>query len=539
MTEKGLFIPVIDLFAGPGGLGEGFFSLLNEQKNRCFKTVLSIEKDKFAHNTLELRAFFRLFGNNVPEEYYKYLKGRITRENLFDKYPEQALAAATQAWHAELGSESLPCEVVDHRIDKALDGSNYWVLIGGPPCQAYSIIGRSRMKRRDPEAFENDPRHLLYREYLRILAVHTPPLFIMENVKGILSAKLDGDNIFSKILSDLQDPVSYLDEINGTGNSRKHVTYRLYSLTEPIWFLSGPSAFVVRMKHYGIPQDRHRVIILGVREDIIIKPELLAKSDEFVSSHQVIGNMPKLRSSLSRGDSSGEAWSEVIKTIPKTSWIQDKKIHPELREEIVLAANRIRDSFPIGGRFVRSYNKPGYMTDWFVDNNLRGVCNHSSRSHMKDDIYRYFFVSCFGRVYNHTPLLKDFPTELLPHHFNVRAAIDERNGLFSDRFRVQLRNRPATTITSHIAKDGHYFIHYDPRQCRSLTVREAARIQTFPDNYFFEGPQTSQYQQVGNAVPPLLANQIAHIVSTILNEAEELTEQNLVEDKLLSANEPK
>ena len=518
MTEKGLFIPVIDLFAGPGGLGEGFFSLLDEQKNRCFKTVLSIEKDKFAHSTLELRAFFRLFGDNVPEEYYRYMKGRITRENLFDKYPQQALAAATQAWHAELGSESLPYEVFDHRIDKALDGSNYWVLIGGPPCQAYSIAGRSRMKGRNLEAFENDPRHLLYREYLRILAAHTPPLFIMENVRGIISAKLDGDNIFSKILSDLQDPVSYLDEINGTGDSKKHVIYRLYSLTEPTWALSGPSAFVVRMKYYGIPQDRHRVIILGVREDINIKPELLSKSCGFVSSHQVIGNMPKLRSSLSRGDSSGEAWSEVIRKIPKTSWIQDKKIHPELRKEIISAANRIRDSLSTGDRFVRSYNKPRYMTDWFVDNNLRGVCNHSSRSHMKDDIYRYFFVSCFGRIYNRTPLLKDFPTELLPHHFNVRAAINERNGLFSDRFRVQLRNTPATTITSHISKDGHYFIHFDPRQCRSLTVREAARIQTFPDNYFFEGPQTSQYQQVGNAVPPLLANQIAYIVYNILKK---------------------
>ena len=131
---------------------------------------------------------------------------------------------------------------------------------------------------------------------------------------------------------------------------------------------------------------------------------------------------------------------------------------------------------------------------------------------MRGDIHRYFFASCFALVHKKTPLLRDFPEALLPEHENAKDAVVKGNGIFADRFRVQLRNHPATTITSHIAKDGHYYIHPDPLQCRSFTVREAARIQTFPDNYFFEGPQTSQYQQVGNAVPPLLARSIAQIV---------------------------
>ena len=157
---------------------------------------------------------------------------------------------------------------------------------------------------------------------------------------------------------------------------------------------------------------------------------------------------------------------------------------------------------------------PPYKEDWFLDDRIGGVLNHASRPHMASDLRRYLFAAAYAKAFGRSPELKDFPKGLLPAHRNVSAPGKE--AYFDDRFRVQVANRPATTITCHIAKDGHYYIHYDASQCRGLTVREAARVQTFPDNYFFCGTRTAQYKQVGNAVPPLLARQIAQVVLGIL-----------------------
>jgi len=137
---------------------------------------------------------------------------------------------------------------------------------------------------------------------------------------------------------------------------------------------------------------------------------------------------------------------------------------------------------------------------------------------MDSDLYRYMYASCYAKVCGRSPAIRHFPTDLLPNHENIDTALEE-GGNFSDRFRVQVADRPSTTIVSHISKDGHYYIHPDPTQCRSLTVREAARLQTFPDNYFFCGPKTAQYIQVGNAVPPLLAKHIGEIVLNVLRQA--------------------
>ncbi|MFZ7337884.1 DNA cytosine methyltransferase [Comamonas jiangduensis] len=160
--------------------------------------------------------------------------------------------------------------------------------------------------------------------------------------------------------------------------------------------------------------------------------------------------------------------------------------------------------------------KKSLLEEWLRDKKLGGVCQHEARSHMASDLQRYMFATSYAVVNLVSPKLEDFPSELLPNHVNVNKLKEGGSPPFNDRFRVQLRDFPATTVVAHIAKDGHYYIHYDPSQCRSLTVREAARLQTFPDNYFFMGNRTEQYTQIGNAVPPLLARQLGSVVKNLL-----------------------
>src|SRR5690606_34653879 len=166
-------------------------------------------------------------------------------------------------------------------------------------------------------------------------------------------------------------------------------------------------------------------------------------------------------------------------------------------------------------RYPRRASKRNRVLTSMHDGRLRSLNSHEARAHMASDLRRYMYAAVFADVTGRSPKLSDFPNSLLPDHRNVELVTSGK--MFSDRFRVQLPYHVATTITSHISKDGHYFIHYDPLQCRSLTVREAARLQTFPDNYKFEGPRTEQYHQVGNAVPPYLSGQIADIIADVLD----------------------
>lgn len=517
-----LTIPVIDIFAGPGGLGEGFSSFRIPSRQTPFHVCLSIEKDVHAWETLRLRTFFREFPDGeAPEKYYAHLRGQMSRRELYEAFPRESAAADAIALNAELGSKAWPRARVKRFVKKALVAEKTFVLIGGPPCQAYSVVGRSRNKGNAGYKLETDERSTLYREYLQILADHQPCVFVMENVKGLLSAKLNNQYLFEKLLGDLSSPAKSLGRSQG-GVSR--LGYRLYSLVESGAYEPGKSKrFVIESERYGIPQARHRVIILGVREDLAqAEPIQLSPVDE-VPLSAVIRDLPKLRSGLSRIEDSATNWGAVLAATKKEGWfrngvpneISGKALSAVLRETLSNLDLHKRNR---GSEFVKLKKQDvSWSSDWFHDSRLQGVCNHAARGHMEQDIHRYLYAACYAKVLGVSPQLRDFPKELLPIHKNVAKSMG--NGNFSDRFRVQVAEKPATTITSHISKDGHYFIHPDPTQARSLTVREAARIQTFPDNYFFCGSRTEQYKQVGNAVPPLLARQIAKIVLDVLRQA--------------------
>ncbi len=503
--------PVIDLFAGPGGLGEGFSSALDCKQRRRFSNIVSIERDTFSHQTLLMRHFFRHFPiGEVPDDYYKFLEGRIDHNDLFARHPEAYEAARQTALRVTLGIEAHA--EVRRLIHDRLKGRDKWVLVGGPPCQAYSLVGRSRMMGR-PE-FTRDERHTLYLEYLKIIADHRPPIFVMENVKGLLSAKIGGLLTVHRIMRDLQHPAS---AISGAADS---LGYRLYSLSqeEVADPEVDPRMFIVRAENYGIPQARHRMFIVGIRNDLRVRLSTL-RPMVAPTVRETIGSLPAIRSSISRQADDQEAWLCAIRQVGEMDILNQLRgtLYSE-RIARALTASRIRTmSTP---RISSSTRYPRTTSNHEVlramrDERLNVLTAHEARSHMPSDLRRYFFAATFAKVTGQSPKLADFPARLLPVHQNVEEGCAGR--MFSDRFRVQLADHVATTITSHISKDGHYFIHYDPNQCRSLTVREAARLQTFPDNYYFAGPRTSQYHQVGNAVPPQLASQIADIVAEVLD----------------------
>lgn len=518
-------IPVVDVFAGPGGLGEGFASCRIDGE-RSFDDVLSIECDPVAFRTLELRCWFRRFErSDVPEDYYRFLRREMDRQALFAAYPDAAEDAARRCWCAQLGR--VRASSVYNRVREALgDVARPWVLVGGPPCQAYSSAGRAR--RKHDATFADDEKHTLYREYLKILANFRPAVFVLENVKGLLSARLNDRGMFDRIRKDLERPASAM-KLRGAASDPGYDIYPVQlpdRLRQQETFVRDewqPIDFLVRSEQFGIPQCRHRVFLLGVRRDLKIAPRLLETDTEEVGVERVLNTLPPLRAGLTDRPDGPAEWFECLRSATLSGGcldgtIENHDLHRIIQEAVDEAGRNI-DLLDPGSEFIEWDDAaPEYRSDWYADDRIGGVCHHSARRHLGDDLRRYLFAAAFGQLYGESPKLKHFPRALLPRHENARFRQDGRYD-FADRFRVHPAGHPALTVVSHIAKDGHYYIHYDPSQCRSFTVREAARVQTFPDNYFFCGNRTDQYRQVGNAVPPLLAFRIAEQVRDVLERA--------------------
>jgi len=511
-------IQIVDLFAGPGGLGEGFSSFNN---GSSFRIAVSAEMEKSAYSTLKLRSFFRLIQDNkkAKQAYYSVCNGHSVAS--WEAVSQSAWKkAGDEAHQLTLGNKE-DNKKLDQLLDEHLDQSRNWILIGGPPCQAYSLVGRSRNRGVKDYRPEDDHRHFLYKEYLRIIQSRKPAIFVMENVKGILSSKVGEINIFEGILCDLADPDAAM------GKAQSSYGYRIHSLVTDTFFESGmdpasidPHDYVVKAEKYGLPQARHRVILVGIREDIASKGFHPLREKEPYTVLDALGDLPKLRSRLSRREDDANEWEKCVKD-NLLALAQDaaRQKLSDLQKALIESAQQIDGNLPSGGlrhpRLLPRRQPNSDLSARLSDRHLEVWLNHEARSHMESDLSRYAYAATYAQLHGFSPKgHEQFSLEgLRPNHKNWES------GKFADRFRVQQALAPSTTITSHIAKDGHYFIHPDPSQCRSLTVREAARLQTFPDNYFFQGNRTEQFHQVGNAVPPLLASQIASVVWKVLKNA--------------------
>lgn len=509
---------IVDLFAGPGGLGEGFASLV-EDGHAPFRIGISVEKEASAHRTLTLRSFLREYRAHhgaLPKEFIDFHAGQASEPDWSIVNAEAWQHAVYEARALELGTTAA-ATAIDGAIAKLKRKYDDTILIGGPPCQAYSLVGRVRSRGKVGYVPEEDARHYLFREYIRVLDKLRPAAFIMENVKGMLSSTVKSRLIFEMLIEDLSSL--------GTGRDH-HYELRAIRVEDgkaSLQEAAQPSDFIVRSEALGVPQRRHRVIIVGIRSDLAARAAgaEIAVSPVTRTVSDAIGSMPSLRSGISRGLDNTALWrrevTDAAKLLADTCKGQDDSA---LREAFQSVSRRMQDASPdiraaswLPDDYCTSNDK---LLQFLERQDLRAIAQHETRGHMPSDLGRYLFAAVFGNVRGYSPKAADFPLALSPNHRNWHS------GAFNDRFRVQLADKASTTVTSHISKDGHYFIHPDPLQCRSLTVREAARLQTFPDDYLFLGNRTQQYVQVGNAVPPFLAGQIAALIHASLTKPDTL-----------------
>ena len=460
-TEQTYEFYAVDLFAGCGGLSEGF-------TQSGFTVAAEIEMDKWACETLKTRHFFHeLRKAHKLNLYASYIRGKLSRDEVLASQPDIKETLSKRVIRATLGKDDM--EAVLQKIEASLayhGATRVNVLLGGPPCQPYSSIGRSR----DPDRMENDQRHYLYRHYLTIMKRLKPDFFVYENVPGIFSAKAEGERIFGK----LQEDFYSLDP--------------QYGITPPLHMIrERPGSYVLNSVDFGVPQQRKRLILIGYRKDLEQHNPQIGK---------IFGKLQQIASENRR--SGHITVRDAISDLPSIKAGEGNDQYYgryEVEKELSPYQNKMRRRSP-------------------------GILNHRARTHMESDLERYkFFIEHHrnGRqAAMLTDLIKQRP-DLKPDHKNIKD--------FVDRFRVQWWDSPSSTIMAHISKDGHYYIHPDIKQCRSFTVREAARCQSFPDNYKFEGPRTEQFKQVGNAVPPRLAYQVARVILAELRKVNE--KQNL------------
>ena len=391
----------IDLFAGCGGLSEGFYQ-------EGFQPLLHLEIDPVACKTLKTR--MRFYGYSKETTDRVVLCEDITKENIL--------------------------EITDNRVSEHVD-----LIIGGPPCQAFSTVGRAQ----DPNSMDNDPRNYLFENYLKILNHYKPKAFIFENVKGLLSAHPKGVHIFNLIISKMGETYNIVDD---------------------------PNILLLNAVNYGVPQIRERLIIIGVRKDIDISP------------------------------------IEIYRSIKKTHYSPDL-INNNLKKYVTVR-DAISDLPPLKpGEGVEICDYKGKIENEYIalirpNIHFDKLYNHVARNHNSKDCERYRILSENGG-WQLKDLQKVRPD--LIHH-------DPSH--FGNRYTVQVYDKPARTVVAHLYKDGNLFIHPDSAQARTFTVREAARIQSFPDDFFFEGSRTDQYKQVGNAVPVNLAMDIAKQIKIAL-----------------------
>jgi len=413
--SKDTKLKFLDLFAGAGGLSEGFI-------RAGFEPVVHVELDKAACFTLRTRmAYHWLKARGRAEQYNDYLCGNIPRFDLYGLVPDRCINSVI---NAEIGKESLP--EIFRKTDELLKGTRLDLIIGGPPCQAYSIVGRSRDKNR----MKGDKRNYLYVYYAEFLKHYRPSWFVFENVTGLLSAK-DKNGIF------------YFDNMRRLFRDAGYET----------------EFMTLDAKEYGVLQSRKRIILVGKRgKSSGFYPEP-AKWNLGVKVYEIFRDLPPLRSG--EGD--------------------------------------------IGPCRTKKYTG-SYLYDAGIRNDALAVTWHQARPNTKQDLEIYKIV---------VELWNKKKTRLNYNQLPDRLKTHRHRNSFLDRFKVVAGDMQCShTVVAHIAKDGHYYIHPDTKQNRSLTPREAGRLQTFPDDYFFESasgvPQrTPAFRQIGNAVPVLLAQRIA------------------------------